>query len=110
MAALEAMASGLPWIGPPVGSLADCAQAGQREDPSGMLVPERTVRALASAMKTMIEAGPEARRAWGRAARMRVERDYDLRTQATRLLTLLEELTSASMAARISKDRREVVL
>jgi hypothetical protein len=41
----------------------------------------------------MMTEEPEVRRAWGMQARRRVVRDYELETQADRLVTILRELT-----------------
>jgi len=92
MAALEAMACGLPWIAPPVGALVDCARIEPGETPSGILLRDRSVQALADVMYTIMLASLDERRAMGDAARRRVERDYFLQTQTARLLDLVAKV------------------
>lgn len=89
MAALEAMACGLAWIGPPVGALADVYSASPVGNPSGVLVRERSVGALSEAMLAVIALSPDERRAWGMEARKIVERVYCLEKQTRRLLDLI---------------------
>jgi glycosyltransferase involved in cell wall biosynthesis len=91
MAALEAMACGLPWIAPAVGALADCAAAAQ---PSGILVEKRSTQTLVEAMAAILHASSEQRKTWGIEARQRVLNDYELTTQTARLLALVQELTA----------------
>jgi glycosyltransferase involved in cell wall biosynthesis len=102
MAALEAMACGLPWVTPPVGALSDCVVKGE---PSGIPVRERSARAMAEAMLTMMSLRPEERLAWGAAARRRVEEDYQLEKQTESLLGVLAELTQAGSVVRISESQ-----
>lgn len=93
MALLEAMSCGLPWIGPRVGALADCASGREGEPPSGIAIGERNVQTLAQAMGTMLRMD-EARRITLRvAARRRAASTYDLGTQVRGLLRLVDELT-----------------
>jgi phosphatidylinositol alpha-1,6-mannosyltransferase len=94
MAALEAMSCGLPWIGPRVGALADAAAASAVER-SGVSVTRRTPQAFAQAIHYMLTRPDYTRLAWGKNARAKVERDYDLKTQAARLLQLVGALTAA---------------
>ncbi|HEX9988163.1 MAG TPA: glycosyltransferase family 4 protein [Chloroflexia bacterium] len=89
MAALEAMACGLPWIGPPVGALADVYSASPDGKPGGVLVRERSVGALSEAMLAVMTLSPDEREAWGMEARKIVERDYCLEKQTRRLLDLV---------------------
>jgi glycosyltransferase involved in cell wall biosynthesis len=89
MAALEAMSCGLPWIGPAVGALADCAELTPGEAPSGIVVKDRSVPALVEAMRSMLGTSTEERDAWGAEARRRVVRDYSLRGQTSGLLAIL---------------------
>jgi glycosyltransferase involved in cell wall biosynthesis len=90
MAALEAMACGLPWIGPSVGALVDVYSASIEDGrPSGALVRARSVGALSKAMLAVIALSPAERRAWGIEARKIVEREYCLEKQTRRLLDRL---------------------
>jgi len=81
---LEAMASGLPVVGGDVGALAAALEGG-----SGWLVPPGDAAALAGAME-LLAARPDLRARIGRAARARVEREFDLHRCAERLLGRLE--------------------
>ncbi len=83
MAVLEAAACGLPWIGPPVGALADLAAA---IPTNGWSVPPDDARALGQAI--VAATYPTGRVQRGAAARIAVERDYALETQIDRLLAL----------------------
>ena len=105
MAALEAMACGLPWIAPPVGALADCAEPDAGGASRGFVVAERSADALAGAIKRMLTLPPAARQAMGRAARERVERDYALDLQVEGLLSLIEELTHSGPLDRIAHTK-----
>jgi glycosyltransferase involved in cell wall biosynthesis len=83
MAVLEAAACSLPWIGPPVGALADLAAA---IPTNGWSVPPDDALALGQAI---LAAGyPTGRIQRGAAARAAVERDYALDRQIDRLLDL----------------------
>jgi glycosyltransferase involved in cell wall biosynthesis len=91
MAALEAMACGLPWIAPPVGALADLPTA--REDaPTGIRVEQRDPTPFAQAMHEIITLPPEVRAQWGRNARAVIEQDYALTTQSKSLLQILSQI------------------
>ena len=92
MAALEAMACGLPWIAPPVGALADLAQPASGNSPSGILIKDRTLFSLLYALQTMLDATRKQRAIWGKSARRRVLHDYDLQIQTASLLALLENI------------------
>ena len=83
MAVLEAAACGLPWIGPPVGALADLAAA---IPTNGWSVPPADATALGQAM--LAATYPTGRIQRGAAARAAVERDYALERQIDRLLAL----------------------
>jgi glycosyltransferase involved in cell wall biosynthesis len=91
MAALEAMACGLPWIAPPVGALADLPTA--RDDaPTGIRVEQRDPTPFAQAMHEIITLPTEVRAQWGRNARTLVEQDYALTTQSKSLLQILSQI------------------
>jgi glycosyltransferase involved in cell wall biosynthesis len=83
MAVLEAAACGLPWIGPPVGALADLAAA---IPTNGWSVPPDDAMALGQAI--LAATYPTGRLQRGAAARAAVERDYALERQIDRLLDL----------------------
>jgi glycosyltransferase involved in cell wall biosynthesis len=83
MAVLEAAACGLPWIGPPVGALADLAAG---IPASGWSVPPDDAMALGQAI--LAATYPTGRSRRGAAARAAVERDYALDRQIDRLLVL----------------------
>ncbi len=91
MAALEALSCGLPWIGPPVGALADLAA---RNPPTGIAVHHRSTERLADAINDMVAMPPHLREALGKAGRECMLTDYNLKTQARRLLELVHNLES----------------
>ena len=80
MVLLEAGATGLPTIGSRVGGIPEGVMDGE----TGFLVPERDAGALAARMRLLL-ADPALRRRMGAAARLHVERHFDLRHQ-TKLL------------------------
>ena len=94
LAVLEAAACGLPWIGPPVGALADLAG---EAPPSGWCVAPADPATLAAALRAAAAPGERARR--GVAALAAVARDYDLLTQTERLIGLYREAGAASRRA-----------
>jgi glycosyltransferase involved in cell wall biosynthesis len=81
---LEAMASGKPVVAGDVGAVATAV-----DDATGVLVPPGDAGALATALD-LLAARPELRDRLGRAARERVERDFDLRRCADRFVRHLE--------------------
>lgn len=93
MAALEAASSGLPWVGPPVGALADLGAAGDQYRRSGVTVSQRTPASLAGAMLQMVNATEQERSAMGANARFHVGAEYNLQAQTAKLLALLRNLT-----------------
>ncbi len=68
---LESMATGLPLVGTRVGGIPFLIDNGQ----TGRLVEPGTPRALAAAIRTLIDA-PELRKQFGQAARDKVERTF----------------------------------
>jgi glycosyltransferase involved in cell wall biosynthesis len=70
---LEAMAAGLPVVATRVGGLAEVVEPGR----TGWLVAPRDVPALAAALAQLL-ADPEARQAFGRAARQRVLEKFSM--------------------------------
>jgi glycosyltransferase involved in cell wall biosynthesis len=95
LAVLEAAACGLPWIGPPVGALADLAA---EQPASGWLVPTPQAKPLATAI--LAAADPAVRATRGAAARAAVAESYALETQTTRLLALYGALAGTAPATR----------
>ena len=79
LALLEAMASGLPAVVTDVGGMREVVVPGE----TGCLVPPRSPQALASAILA-IEGQPDTLDRMGRAARRRVEEEFNLRTVVSR--------------------------
>jgi glycosyltransferase involved in cell wall biosynthesis len=82
---LEAMASARPVVASRIGAIATAIVHQQ----TGWLVPAGDAAALASAIRTLA-ADADRREQLGRAARARVERDFDPRRCAERLQSVLE--------------------
>jgi glycosyltransferase involved in cell wall biosynthesis len=93
MALLEAMACGLPWVGPPVGAAHDLARLDTDETPTGIAFSVRKPDLVGDALLRMLQMDPGARSEWGAQARRRVVRDYELQEQTDHLVGLLRELT-----------------
>ncbi len=74
LAALEAMASGLPVVATNTGGIPEVVEDGV----TGFLVSPRNPKALARAIREMA-LNPERRKSMGRAARARAERLFDIR-------------------------------
>jgi glycosyltransferase involved in cell wall biosynthesis len=87
MAALEAMATGLPVVIGNVGGISDIVEEGR----CGNLVSHSDARALAGALEALID-DPARRLAYGRTGRAIVERRFDAATAAR---ALMEELSAA---------------
>ncbi len=83
VAALEAMASGLPVIASDVGGLREVVEDGR----SGILVPPANAGAIASAIGQLAESA-ELRSQMGAAARLRVAENYSMETMAAQTLAL----------------------
>lgn len=77
---LEAGASARPVVATKHGGIVDAVVDGE----SGLLVPERDVPRLAEAISSLLDDEPTARR-FGLGARRRVEAEFDVRIQATKL-------------------------
>jgi glycosyltransferase involved in cell wall biosynthesis len=92
MAALEAMACGLPWVGPPVGALADIPLL-SRDKPSGIIFKARDPRQVAVAMCSLVEPSQAERLAFGMAARNVTESNYEMARQAIAFVQLIDQLT-----------------
>ena len=83
VAALEAMASGLPMIASDVGGLREVVE----HDRTGILVPPENPAAIASAASRLMESA-ELRAQMGTAARARVAENYSMEKMAAKTLAL----------------------
>jgi glycosyltransferase involved in cell wall biosynthesis len=90
---LEAMACGTPVIGSAVGGITYTVADGE----TGLLVPPRDPHALALALH-MILSDANRRVQMGRAARLRVEREFTWDTVARRTAALYDDLVLERMA------------
>lgn len=90
-ALLEAMASGLPVIATSTGSLSEAFD----DEVEGITVPPHDTIALANAV-ARLASDPELREAMGRAARARVEREFDVRVAEPRLHARIAEVSRSS--------------
>ena len=86
VAALEAMAAGLPVIASDVGGLREVVEDGR----SGIVVRPANAGAIASAIGRLAESA-ELRSQMGAAARARVVENYSIETMAARTLALYRE-------------------
>ncbi len=86
---LEGMACGRPVIGSAVGGVTYTIADGA----TGLLVPPRDPRALAAALRELLN-NPQRRHEMGQAARARVERDFTWATVARRTAALYETLVA----------------
>lgn len=77
---MEAMSCGLPVVASRISGIPELVEDGR----SGLLAPPADARALADAL-LRLQASPELRAELGRAARAKVERDFDLAAGARRL-------------------------
>ena len=84
---LEAMAAGLPVAATAVGGVPELVTPGR----TGWLAAAGDVPGLAAALSRLLE-NPEQCRAFGRAGRQRVERDFSLKTMARRYEDVLDRL------------------
>ncbi|HEX5467204.1 MAG TPA: glycosyltransferase [Candidatus Limnocylindrales bacterium] len=87
---MEAMASGLPVVASRLSGIPELVRDGE----TGLLAEPADVAGLAAAIRRLAEQ-PELRARLGAAARATVLADYDLRTNADRLLTRLGHVRSA---------------
>jgi glycosyltransferase involved in cell wall biosynthesis len=74
LSVMEAMAAGKPMICTAVGGVPELVEDGE----CGLLVPQRSEKALADAMRYMLES-PEARESMGEASARRAAERFDLR-------------------------------
>jgi colanic acid/amylovoran biosynthesis glycosyltransferase len=83
---IEAMAAGVPVVATDVTGIPELVQDGR----TGMLVPQHDPQAIANAIESIV-ADRYAAAALARAARERVEREFDRRRNVAQLRSLLEE-------------------
>jgi glycosyltransferase involved in cell wall biosynthesis len=86
-ATLEAMAAGVPVVGSRVGGIPEMVVDGE----TGVLVPPRDARSLASALDRLVRS-PELRAAFADAGRARVERLFNLPRHGARLQAVYDEV------------------
>jgi glycosyltransferase involved in cell wall biosynthesis len=84
---LEAMASGIPVVATHVGGLAEVVEP----EKTGLLVPPASPPALANALKKLWT-DPERQRAYGRAARRKMEEEFSFHRMVGRYDALFEDL------------------
>ena len=87
---IEAMALGVPVISTAVTGIPELVEDGL----TGRIVPERNPETLARAIQAVLD-DPDRARALAKAARARIEADFDLRVNVAQLRTLFEELTAS---------------
>lgn len=105
MAALEAMACGLPWVSTAVGALADAPDQDSVR-PTGFSVARRDPAKFAQAMRNMMALSIDQRRKMGQDAWLFVDAHYQLERQTAQLLELVGDLvTEVRPAKRKSRAR-----
>jgi glycosyltransferase involved in cell wall biosynthesis len=82
---MEAMAAGTPVVSTRVSGIPELVE----DEREGLLVPARDPTALGSALARLLDDGELGLRL-ARAARAKVERDFDATREAARLLALFE--------------------
>jgi glycosyltransferase involved in cell wall biosynthesis len=92
-ATLEAMAAGVPVVGSAVGGIPEMVVDGE----TGLLVPARDSRALASALARLVQSH-SLRSALGAAARRRVEEHFNLPLHGRRLQALYDSMLDPGQA------------
>jgi glycosyltransferase involved in cell wall biosynthesis len=78
---MEAMACGVPVVASDISGIPELVDDGA----TGLLVPPRDSQALATALRRMAD-DPALRDQLGRAARGKVEREFDVRRNAAELV------------------------
>jgi glycosyltransferase involved in cell wall biosynthesis len=93
---MEAMASGVPVVSTSIAGVPELVEAGV----SGLLVPPGDANAVAAAVSKLL-ADPELRTQLGNRGRAKVEREFNLATEAARLRhTLAESLAGRDVPIR----------
>jgi glycosyltransferase involved in cell wall biosynthesis len=89
VAALEAMAAGLPVVATAVGGLAELVQDGQ----TGFLVPAAEPAELASRIQILLDS-PDLREQMGRAGRLRAQESFSVSAMVNKTAALYSSLLS----------------
>jgi len=84
--AKEAAACGIPVIGTEHGGIPEIIE----DDETGYLVPERDIGGLAKSLKKLFS-NPELRRKFGNAARIKMEKEYNIKDQMAELESIYLE-------------------
>lgn len=84
---MEALAMGVPVISTPVTGIPELI----RHEETGLLVPERDVNCLAAAIKRLAQ-DAVLRETLARQGRIKVEKEYDIQKNASRLLDLFQQM------------------
>jgi glycosyltransferase involved in cell wall biosynthesis len=90
----EAMAAGVPCV------VTDVGDAARLVGNTGLVVARQQPSALAEALATLVEEGPEARKSRGERARRRVEENYSLAAVATKYEAIYAALLPRRAEAR----------
>ncbi len=91
MATAEAMASGVP---PVVTNVGDCALVVGK---TGKVVARRDAKAMAAALRELLDIGPDARRQLGSMGRRRIIENFSLQGYVNKHLALYEEVQEAKL-------------
>jgi glycosyltransferase involved in cell wall biosynthesis len=94
LAVMEAMAAGKPMICTAVGGVPELVEGG-----CGLLVPPQDIKALALAMRHLLES-PEARKSMGEASAGRAVERFDVRVMTEAYETLYRKLIMKSRSQR----------
>jgi glycosyltransferase involved in cell wall biosynthesis len=100
LAVLEAMAAGKPMISTAVGGVPELVEGG-----CGLLVPPQDIKALARAMRHLLES-PEARKSMGEASARRAVERFDLRVMTEAYEDLYRRLIMKSRSQRENAQPR----
>jgi glycosyltransferase involved in cell wall biosynthesis len=98
----EAMASGVPCVATDIG---DCAWI---VGDAGLIVPPADSRALAEALRRLIELGPDGRRRLGQAGRARTLEHFSIREIVRRYEELYEDVMADSQTSGTGQGGRNV--
>ena len=93
LSVMEAMAAGKPMICTAVGGVPELVEDGE----CGLLVPPRDAKALAYAMRHVLES-PEARKSMGEASARRAEERFDLRVMTEAYEDLYRKLIARNQS------------